>query len=118
MSHRSPILLVDDDEAIRDFVSMVLMDEGFEVVTAPDGKIALELVQRDPPALILLDMWMPVMDGQSFMLAYRSLTDHPAPIIAFTAASQAIQTDADACLAKPFNLNDLLDLIERMSSNG
>jgi DNA-binding response OmpR family regulator len=63
MSPAGHILFVDDDESIREFVTMALTDEGYQVSTAPHGAAAIELVNREQPSLILLDMRMPIMDG-------------------------------------------------------
>ncbi len=113
------ILLIDDDEGIRDFVSMTLADEGYEVLTAPDGFTALEMIAQRPPSLILLDMRMPMMDGEEFMNAYRHTPGPHAPVIVLTAARNAAesaqQVAADAYLAKPFELHELLDLVSRHS---
>ena len=68
---RRPILVVDDDEAILSAVESTLADEGYPVVTAPDGAAALDVVERQQPTAILLDMKMPVMDGWAFARAYR-----------------------------------------------
>ena len=116
MSASGPILVVDDDEGIREFVSLVLEDEGYEVVTAPHGAAALEFVARRVPAVILLDMRMPVMDGWQFAQAYRQRPGPHAPIIVVTAApdagERAVQIGAAGVLAKPFHLAELLTLVE------
>jgi two-component system chemotaxis response regulator CheY len=109
------ILVVDDDPGIREFVSETLADEGYEVVTAPDGAAALDLIRQGQPEVILLDMRMPVMDGWEFSRAYRELPGPHAPIIAVTAAPDAVaraaQIDADGYLAKPFELQQMLSLV-------
>lgn len=115
MSNTRRILVVEDDHAIRAFVEMALLDEGYIVATAPDGAAALELVGQFQPHLILLDMRMPVVDGPEFAAAYRQLPGHTARIVVFTAsknaAAAAATVAADAVLAKPFSLDDLLDLL-------
>src|SRR6185312_7528455 len=102
MATSSPILIVDDDESIREFVSVALEDEGFAVSTAPDGAAALEQVRREPPSIILPDM-----DGWEFSRAYRRTPGPHAPIIVVTAArdaaDRASQIEADGFLAKPFD---------------
>jgi len=57
------ILIIDDDEDVRDFLCQALQDEGYEVATAADGLSALELLGQVQPDLILLDALMPMMDG-------------------------------------------------------
>ncbi len=112
------VLVVDDDETISEFVGMALSDEGYNVVTAPHGAAALELIARDgEPGLILLDMRMPVMDGWQFSREYRQRGGTRAPIVVLTAAADAElsakQIQADAFLAKPFDLTELLALVDR-----
>ena len=66
------ILLVDDDADIRMSVRQLLVHEGFTVHTANDGQQALRVLEKiEPPALILLDYKMPVMDGKRFLAAMR-----------------------------------------------
>jgi two-component system, chemotaxis family, chemotaxis protein CheY len=115
MSSGGHILFIDDDESIREFVTMALTDEGYEVATAQNGAAALDLIKRKQPDLILLDMRMPVMDGWAFMKAYDGTPMPHAPIIALTASrnSPDVQVPAEVSgfLAKPFDLSDLLDMI-------
>jgi CheY-like chemotaxis protein len=115
MSPADYILFVDDDESIREFVSMALTDEGYQVTTAAHGAAALEVVQQSRPSLILLDMRMPVMDGRAFLQEYHKTQGPHAPIIALTASRNAPDTqvppEVSSFLAKPFDLNELLDLI-------
>ena len=117
MSDQAVVLVVDDDNAIREVVSMALAAEGYEVVAAPHGAAALDLLGQSRPNVILLDMRMPVMDGWEFARAYRQLPGPRAPMIAFTAvrdvAERAAEIGADAFLGKPFELNELFGLVER-----
>jgi two-component system chemotaxis response regulator CheY len=114
---RARVLVVDDDESIGEFVSMALADEGYDVVTALDGAAALEVVELRRPDVILLDMRMPIMDGWEFARRYRQTAGPHAPIIVVTAArdadDRAAQIEADGVLAKPFDLDDLLDVVDR-----
>ena len=57
------ILVVDDENSIRDSLSGILQDEGFSVMTAADGEAALLMMREERPDLVLLDIWMPGMDG-------------------------------------------------------
>lgn len=129
------ILVVEDEEAIRDFINFALADEGYEVVTATDGQNALELLSgtsttqpRFRPDLILLDMRMPRMDGWTFSQAYHSLNleeagetgkARHAPILVMTAASDAArfagQIKSIGYVAKPFDLEELLRLVKRFT---
>jgi len=117
---RPRVLLVDDDEGICDFVKMALHDAGFEVATAGNGRVALELLPSFRPAVILLDMRMPQMDGWQFSRAYHALPGPHVPIVVVTAARDAAlsaaEVQADAHLAKPFHVMDLLEIVRRLSS--
>lgn len=109
------ILVVDDDESIRQFIEMALADRGYEIVTAEHGRAALERIEAGRPDLILLDMRMPVMDGWAFAQAYRKAPGPHAPVVVLTAARDAEQSAnqivADAFLPKPFDLRSLHDIV-------
>lgn len=113
------ILVIDDGDAIRELTTMILAEDGYEVITAPDGEAALKLAERQPPTVILLDMRMPVMDGWKFASAYRQMPGQRAPIIVVSAAHDAptwaAALGADDVLTKPFDIDDLLGLVERHS---
>jgi CheY-like chemotaxis protein len=114
------VLVVDDDENIREFVSLALMGEGHDVNVAANGAAALDAVQSLLPDVILLDMRMPIMDGWQFASAYREIPGRRAQLVAMTAARDAARSgadiSADANLAKPFELDELLDLVDRLAT--
>jgi two-component system, chemotaxis family, chemotaxis protein CheY len=114
------VLVVDDDESIRDLVEMALSAEGHQVITAPHGAAALEVIALAPPDVILLDMKMPVMDGWAFARAYRAVPGWHAPIVVVTAAqdaaSRAAEVAADGHLSKPFDLDALYRVVEEYGS--
>jgi two-component system response regulator MprA len=115
MSPNARILIVEDDDSIREFIEMGLEDEGYDSAAAADGAAALALLGAYQPHIILLDLHMPHMDGQAFVEAYRQLPPPHAKIIVLTAsrdATTAAQTiAADSVLAKPFDLDDLYGTI-------
>jgi len=119
MTDKARILVVDDDPAILDFVALALTDEGYEVKTAADGHTALEIIDRWPPDLILLDMRMPIMDGWEFAKAYAERPGRHAPIVVLTAAQDAAalarEIQAVGYVAKPFAIDDLLAVVDRHS---
>ncbi|MDQ2941787.1 MAG: response regulator [Chloroflexota bacterium] len=110
------ILVVDDDPGILDAVAELLRIEGYAVETAANGAAALEAIARSRPALMLLDMRMPVLDGWGVarMLSERGIR---VPTLVMTAArdgaSWASEIGADGYLAKPFGIGDLLDAVRR-----
>src|SRR5437764_10912029 len=102
-------MIVDDDESIREVVDVFLTGEGFEVVPAPNGAVALQLIEERTPDVILLDGMMPIMDGREFAAAYQSLPGPHAPIVLLTAATDSSDgldgIQVDDYLAKPFDLD-------------
>lgn len=117
----NPILVVDDDAGIRELISETLADEGYAVVAAPNGVIALRLLEECHPSLILLDLLMPLMDGDEFLRRYREMPGPHVPVVVFSASGlnrvgrTTRNLDADAFLAKPFDLEDLLKLVVRFA---
>lgn len=111
------ILVVDDDPAILETVAEILGDEGYTVVTARNGIEGLAAVERAVPALVLLDRWMPLLDGQGFWQALQQRGVH-VPVIAMTAAHDAElwadELQAAGILPKPFKLLTLLSLVARI----
>lgn len=112
---RPRVLVVDDDESIRQFIEMALGDDGYEVALAEEGADGLVASERFKPDVILLDMRMPGVDGWHFAEAYRAGPGPHAPILVLTAARDAAEyaaeIGADAYLAKPFELAELLRLL-------
>ena len=112
-----PILVVDDDPAIRTTVAEMLEFEDFDVRTACNGREALDSLEDETPSVVLLDMRMPVMDGWGFARELRE-RGVELPIVVMTAAQSAEQwcreIGAEACLSKPFDMDQLLDTVERV----
>ena len=71
-----PVLVVDDDEATRSAERAVLTEDGFRVIEARDGAEAMRQIHADPPALIVLDIQMPGVDGPSFARELRMALKH------------------------------------------
>ena len=107
------VLVVDDDVRIRDLLRRYLMQEGFEVMLAEDGKALNRVLQRDSVDLIVLDLMMPGEDGLSICRRLRANGDR-TPIIMLTAKSEdvdrivGLEVGADDYLGKPFNPRELL----------
>ena len=119
------ILLVEDNEMNRDMLSRRLQRRGYVVVMAVDGQDGVTKAQAEAPALILMDMSLPVLDGWE---ASRQLKAAPAtagiPIIALTAHAmagdreQALAAGCDDYDTKPIELTRLLPKIERFAGPG
>ncbi len=118
MAREQPlILVVDDDQDLREVIRQFLTDERYSVRTAPDGEAALALAAQVEPALILLNVRMPVLDGRGFTRAYRQRPGPHAPIILVSAVNNldevAQEIGVEEYLAKPFQLDDLLRAVNR-----
>lgn len=107
------ILLVEDDEIVRRAIQMVLEWEGYQVECAGNGQEALDALRAGSrPSLILLDIMMPVLDGEQFR--QEQMRDpHLAsiPVIVVSAASFAEAVNAVHHIHKPFEVQELLDAI-------
>jgi len=116
---RSRILLVEDDAPLRETLTEILGEEGYEVASAANGAEALALLEAaDAPSLILLDLMMPVMNGWELHLALRAdprLAEIPVVVLSARAGvSGGALPDAAAFLAKPFDAARLLDTVGRL----
>ncbi len=110
------IMVVDDDDAVRDLVETVLNDEGYRIWTAENGRAALSLLDTIRPALVLMDVNMPRLDGLSACQIIRGdarTADLPVLIMSARPLERAQWRDcrADAFLPKPFDLDRLIDQV-------
>lgn len=114
-----PVLVVDDDEATRAAERAVLVDSGFRVIEARDGAEAMWVVQHDPPALVVLDVHMPGIDGPSFARELR-MALRRVPLVILTGANdprrEADRCNAEAYLAKPFDTSELVRVVRRFAT--
>src|SRR5258706_9459662 len=110
-THR-PVLIVEDDEDLRDMMAQMLTIEGFDTATAANGREALDYLHATgKPNVILLDLMMPVMDGWEFRRQQKADPElAPVPVIILSALDQtrASPVDAEAFLKKPLDFNRLL----------
>ena len=112
------VLVIDDDPDIAESLAMILEDEGFAVTVAANGADALRAIETTRPAVIVLDMLMPVMDGAQFAseLARRD-PDH-APIVVVSAThdvrDRAHEIGAEAFMMKPFDVRTLCRTLARL----
>ena len=114
-----PVLVVDDDEATRAAERAVLTDDGFRVVEARDGAEAMRVISNDPPALVVLDIQMPGVDGPAFARQLRVALRH-VPLVILTGAMdpkhEADRCNAEAYLTKPFDGPELLKVVRRFAT--
>jgi CheY-like chemotaxis protein len=114
---RAHILVVDDDQDIRLTIEMILESEGYSVALAANGREALERVAEHQPAMVLLDLQMPVMNGWQLLSELRSHHEQ-IPVVFMTAGYRAhLEAErhrADAHLSKPFEMDELLLLVKRL----
>jgi DNA-binding response OmpR family regulator len=113
------ILIADDDEDIVTTLQFTLESEGYQCLTANDGKEALDKAKRENPDLIILDIMMPKINGYkvSRLLKFDKTYSH-IPIIMLTARTQekdkmlGDETGADMYITKPFEMNNLVDAVK------
>lgn len=111
------VLVVDDDPEIRDVMRWLLEDEGWTVETASDGRDALQRAERTRPALIVLDMGLPLVSGEEVARQLREVDPVPPPIIVVSAdgraGERAARIGAAAYLHKPFDVDELARLVRQ-----
>lgn len=106
------ILIIEDEERIRQFLQRGLSFEGYRVDMAPDGQVGLEMARRNPPDLVLLDLMLPGMDGLEVCRRLREASD--VPILMLTARETiedrvvGLDAGADDYLVKPFAFDELV----------
>src|SRR5215212_7282264 len=116
-SNVKTVLVVDDEPVLRTIVREILHEEGYEVIEAPDGRVMLEMMAKERPDLVLMDVMMPVVDGRE---AYRQLRLRPehrdVPVVMMSAGVRPIKLDPSIAgfMAKPFDLSQLVDLVARL----
>jgi DNA-binding response OmpR family regulator len=113
------ILVIEDDELLRETLAEVLVDDGHEVRTAENGADALSELEAWDPQVIVLDLMMPVMDGFAFRDEQRRRgLGHDVPVLVLSAIrnldAAADRLEAAACIAKPFRLEEVLASVETL----
>jgi CheY-like chemotaxis protein len=117
------VMVIDDDADIREMIKVLLEADGYRVVTAIDGVDGLEkLSTGEEPALILLDLMMPKMDGEQFIVALRRSGRTKVPIIVMSGHSvsgkRVDKFRGHPCLTKPVELDDLMAVVRRFAGHG
>lgn len=115
--HDARVLVVDDEEDVRDMMAAVLGDEGYDVVTAPDGASAIQAVRAAHVDVALLDLRMPGMGGRDTLAALRAIDPG---LVVIVASGHATLEERQACSAleaevitKPFSVLELMSVIDR-----
>jgi DNA-binding response OmpR family regulator len=117
-----PILIVEDDKKTASLVALYLEREGFETVTASDGRQALELAQRHNPIFVILDLMLPVIDGWEVCRKLRQSSD--VPILILSAREEEIDRvsgltlGADDYVVKPFSPRELVARVKAILRRG
>jgi len=113
------ILIVEDDACVRESLAELLEMEGYRVADARHGEEALAKLATLSPALVILDLHMPVLDGERFLARLRAderLRDLQVVLMSGSASGQAIdRLPVQAVLPKPFEVDELLRLVARLA---
>jgi DNA-binding response OmpR family regulator len=113
----SYILIVEDEDVLRELLEIVLSEEGYAIRSATRAADGLALAAAERPSLIIFDVTLPDLDETTFAERYRELPDAAAPLIAVSGianlAAEAERIGVDGFLTKPFELEDLLALVRR-----
>ncbi len=116
MKNQSDILIIDDSVKISLLLREALESEGYSVLTAGNGKMALSMLRQvEAPSLILLDINMPIMNGNEFLRIIRSDAElRSIPVVVMTASLETKETiGVDFILHKPFDLASVLNLVQK-----
>ncbi len=116
MDEKKCVLVVDDEQAVLRFVDISLTNAGYNVMTASNGQDALDLIKKENPDIMVLDILMVPMTGFDVLTALRKFSK--MPVIVFTAKSfigdEAMKAGADDYLGKPFKPEDLIKKVETL----
>ena len=122
MSSLGRVLVVDDDEVIRQLITVNLELEGFEVATAVDGQDCLDKIKDVEPAVVTLDIMMPRLDGwETATLLRKDPETAGVKLILLSARAQSADLDrgskigVDAYLTKPFDPDELISVVRRLA---
>ena len=109
------VLVVEDDEGIRESLQVLLEIEGYDVITAADGSQGLKALKNGAkPGLILLDLMMPIMNGWEFAAALRGTKHAKIPVVIVTAYEDQLDAERyDGVLRKPIDLDVLLRTVKK-----
>jgi DNA-binding response OmpR family regulator len=120
VSEKSTILVLDDDPSLRHMLQVLLEQDGHSVITAGDVRSALAQCKVQVPDLMVVDLMLPIEDGEMFLREFRRRWRHESvPVIVLSASSArndiARRLGVEATLAKPFFAEDLRELVRRFA---
>jgi two-component system response regulator MprA len=122
MSRRSRVLVVEDDETLRETIGDLISDDGHEVRVAIDGIDALAQSDGWEPDLVILDVMLPRMDAFEFREQQLAAGGHHAKVLLVSAApdlaAAAARLDADAWLPKPFSVDAMMAAVNELLGRG
>lgn len=117
MSGERTVLIVEDDRDIRDSLKMLLEEEKFTVLESSNGREALDLLRApgtQRPAVVFLDLTMPIMNGNCFLTEMREdSTLAEIPVVVLTAAADKVDHPVAGLMKKPLDIGDVLRTAER-----
>ncbi|MEF9840856.1 MAG: response regulator transcription factor [Lachnospiraceae bacterium] len=112
MSHKTLVLLIEDEKNIRNFISTTLLSNHYKIITAVNGKDGLSLISSQCPDIILLDLGLPDMDGLEVIRNVRTWASIPIIVLSARIQEQekvmALDVGADDYITKPFGTSELL----------
>jgi len=107
------ILVVEDDEDVRELLEIALRGRGYVVVSVANGSDAIAALEKERPCLMILDMVMPSMTGWDVLAKMRTDGHGSVPVCVISALSKEPPPDAVASLTKPFDIKNLVELARR-----
>jgi CheY-like chemotaxis protein len=118
LAERRLVLVVEDDRDIRESIQAILEEEGLLVETAASGLEALQKANEHRPALVLLDLTLPDLEGERVSEMLQMIGGGDVPVLVITghswAAERAVRVGAVDYLRKPFELDDLVQAVDRI----
>jgi DNA-binding response OmpR family regulator len=118
------VLICDDDEGILEVTALVLREKGYNVISLQNSNRIFEVIEKEKPKVILLDLWMPGLRGEDITIALKKRSGHaPVPSIIIISAKKDVEKTvarigADDYLTKPFDIYDLESIIDKHMRKG
>lgn len=113
------VMVCDDDRGILDLIELIMEEAGFSVVSEINSLNAISRIEKEKPDLLILDIWMPVLSGDQVLKSIKNSTSIVnLPVIMYSASTEgesiAKVAGADDYIAKPFDLDELIDKVNRL----